>query len=598
VASKLSLFLAELKRRKVYRVAAVYAAIGLAICLGVPDLFSAFDLPSSAARLVIVLIAIGFPVALVMAWAYEVKPEEPREANQGGEEAEPSSEVPSPVPLSDSPTSGVTSGEEERKSIAVLPFLDMSPDQDQEYFCDGMAEELINALTKVKGLRVAARTSSFHFKGQSEDVREIGKRLAVRSVLEGSVRRAGDRLRVTAQLVSVEDGYHLWSDNYDRELQDVFAIQDEISRSIVNTLRPTLLGEAESVPSRQEGDLVVAPTRSMEAHDQYLLGRHYWENRYKEGLATALRHFQRAVELDPDYALPYTGVADSYAVLGLFEYLKPEEARRWALAAAERAIELNDSLSDAHASMGLYELWLAWDWERGAQEFLKALELNPEHARAHVWLGLLRAVQGRFEEALDEVDVARSLDPFSSYIACNTALVYTCAGQHATASEILEPIVARDSAKDPNVLLAAFFLSWSYASRSDYDLAVQMGEKAVALSNNAGHFLGALGCWYGRVGMKDKARTILGELLSHQGSRHVSPLWLSWIHLGLGEMVQALDYLDQAFVQRSPYMNSVLQDPGWQPLWSESRFRELANQIGTGVVSLAWERSEEGEHAG
>jgi tetratricopeptide (TPR) repeat protein len=336
----------------------------------------------------------------------------------------------------------------------------------------------------------------------------------------------------------------------------------------------------------------------MEAHDQYLLGRHYWENRYKEGLATALRHFERAVELDPDYALPYTGVADSYAVLGLFGYLKPEGARRRARAAAQRAIELEDDFSDGHASMGLYELWLTWDFERGAREFLKALELNPEHARAHSWLGLLRAMQGRFEEAFDEVDVAQSLDPLSSYIACNTSVVYNCAGQHATASEMLEPIVARDSAKDPNVLLAAFFLSWSYALRSDYESAVQMGEKAVALSNHAGQFMGALGAWYGRAGMNDKASTVLRELLSRQGTQHVSPLWLSWIHLGLGEMVEALDYLDQALVERSPYMSSVLQDPSWQPLWSDPRFRELASKVGSGVVSRAWERSEEAEHAG
>ncbi|MGD2123566.1 MAG: hypothetical protein PVJ76_17560 [Gemmatimonadota bacterium] len=592
MASRFSQFLAELKRRKVYNVAAVYAAVGVAISIAIPDLFGAFGFPSWAAPLVIVVIAIGFPVALVLAWAYEVRPEEPRPAGEE-EETVPSSGISASAPSMDPVSTGEVTEDREHKSIAVLPFMDMSPEGDQEYFCDGMAEELINALTKVKGLRVAARTSSFHFKGKAEHVREIGRTLDVRSVLEGSVRRAGDRLRVTAQLVSAEDGYHLWSESYDRDLTDVFAIQDEISRSIVETLRPTLLGEVESVPTKQERDLVVAPTRSMEAYDEYLLGRHYWENRYKAGIAAALRHFQKAVELDPDYALPYTGVADSYSVLGLFEYLKPEEARLRAKTAAQRALELEETLSDAHASMGIRHLWLEWDFEAGALEFDKAIELNPEHARAHSWLAYLRAVQGRFREAFQELEVARSLDPLSSYIACNTSVVYNLVGQHATASEILEPIVARDSVKDPNVLMAAFLLSWSYELMSKYDLAVQTGEKAVALSNHAGHFKGALGSWYGAAGMEDKARRTLEELRSRQGSHHVSPLWLAWIHKGLREREEALGCLEQAVAQRCPYLFTIQQAPEWQPFWTDARFRELASQVGSGVVSRAWERKGE-----
>ena len=232
--SKLSVFFAELKRRKVYGIAALYVAVGVTISLAVPDLFDALLLPGWAARFVIVFVVLGFPIALVLAWAYEVRPEAPRSAELEGTEL---------VTPSGASMAGATIEHEPRPSIAVLPFVDMSPDQDQEYFCDGMAEELMSAFTKVKGLRVAARTSSFHFKGRSEDVREIGSQLGVRAVLEGSVRRAEERLRVTAQLVSVEDGFHLWSGNYDRVLSDVFAIQDEISRSIVESLRPTLLGE-------------------------------------------------------------------------------------------------------------------------------------------------------------------------------------------------------------------------------------------------------------------------------------------------------------------------------------------------------------------
>ena len=393
LASKLSIFLAELKRRRVYGIAVLYAAVGVAISLGVPDLFDALLLPGWTARLVIVILALGFPIALVLAWAYEVKPEDPRPTEPDGRPAEKEGRgaVSSPGDLA----AGTITEQEPPPSIAVLPFVDMSPDQDQEYFCDGMAEELINALTKVESLRVAARTSSFHFKGKSENVREIGGQLAVRAVLEGSVRRAEDQLRVTAQLVSVEDGYHLWSESYDRELKDVFAIQDEISRSIVDSLRPTLLGE-------EEHTLVTPPTRSLEAYDHYLRGRHYWEGRYEKGLETALRYFEKAVEMDPEYALPYTGVADSYAVLGLYGYLRPQGAGERAKSMAERAVELDDGLSEAHASLALYHLLYSWDWDRGGAEFRRAIELNPDNAKAHVWLGLLRAVQGRFEEAVEQ----------------------------------------------------------------------------------------------------------------------------------------------------------------------------------------------------
>ncbi len=573
MASKLSLFLAELRRRKVYHVAAVYAAVGVAISLGVPDLFSAFDLPSSAARLVIVLIAVGFPIALLLAWAYEVKPEQPRPADPEEREPVPSNGVRS--------FSAVSVQEEHRKSIAVLPFVDMSPDQDQEYFCDGMAEELINALTKVKGLRVAARTSSFHFKGRSEDVREIGGELNVGAVVEGSVRRTGDRLRVTAQLVSVEDGFHLWSENYDRELKDVFAIQDEISRSIVETLRPTLLGE-------EKRRLVEAPTQSLEAYDHYLLGRHYWEGRYEKGLMTALRYFERAVEIDSHYALPYTGIADSYTVLGMYGYLRPEEACQRARSAAQRAVELDEGLSEAHASLGLYQMWLVWDWEMGAAELTKAIELSPDHAKAHVWLGFLRCLQGRFEEAFEELALSQRLDPLSSYVTSLSGTGHTFAGDLATASEMLERVVTRD----PSYLLAVWLLSWTCTHRSRHDMAVQLGERAVALSNDAGHFKGSLGLVYGRAGMPDRARAVLDDLRALENSQYVSPLWLAWIHLGLGEEERALDLLAQAATQRTPWLFQVHQDPNYHPLWADPRFTELANKVGSGVVSRAWDRLE------
>jgi len=588
--SKLSILFAELKRRRVYRIAALYAAVGVAISLAVPDLFDALLLPVWSARFVIVLIALGFPIALILAWAYEVKPEDPRPAEPEdprpaepvGSPAEPEGRgaVSSPGDLS----TGAITEEEPPPSIAVLPFVDMSPDQDQEYFCDGMAEELINALTKVKGLRVAARTSSFHYKGRSEDVREIGGQLSVRVVLEGSVRRAEERLRVTAQLVSVEDGYHLWSETYDRELKDVFAIQDEISRSIVESLRPTLLGE-------EEHTLVTPPTRSLEAYDHYLRGRHYWEGRYEKGLETALSHFEKAVEIDPEYALPHTGVADSYAVLGTYGYLRPEAAGERARAAAESAVELDTGLSEAHASLGFSHLLYGWDWEKSEAEFRKAIELNPDNANARGWLGLQLGTQGRFEEAFEEIAIAERLDPFSNYIASTSAAIHVLNRNMDHAAELLEQVVTRD----PNYLFTVWVLGWIYSSMmSRHGDAVRMSERAVALSNDALFFKGWLGYAYATAGMPEKARAILDELRACEDSQYVSPLSLAWIHVGLGENEYALDRLAQAVAEGTPYMFNIHQVALYDPLRSDPRFAELASQVGSGVVASSHDSPHDG----
>ena len=554
MASKFSIFFAELKRRKVYGIAALYVAVGVAISLAVPDLFDALLLPVWSARFVIVSVVLGFPIALVLAWAYEVRPEAPRPAEREGTKHEP------------------------RQSIAVLPFVDMSPDQDQEYFCDGMAEELMNAFTKVKGLRVAARTSSFHFKGRSEDVRKIGSQLAVRSVLEGSVRRADERLRVTAQLVSVEDGYRVWSGNYDRELKDVFAIQDEISRSIVESLRPTLLGE-------EEHTLVTPPTWSLEAYDHYLRGRHYGEGRYEKGLETALRYFEKAVEIDPEYALPHTGVADSYAVLGMYGYLRPKKAGERAKAAAERAVELDDGPSEAHTSLGFCHMLFGWDWERSAAEFLKAIELSPQNAKAHLWLGLQHGRQGQFEEALRETAIAERIDPLSNYVASISASIRYFARDFQKSAELLEQIMARD----PSNLFTVWVLSSVYNDMSRHADAVRMGELAVVLSNDALHFKSWLGHIYGRAGMHDRARAILNDLHSREDSQYISPLWLAWLHLGLGENEHALDMLAQAVTEGTPYLINLHQSACYDPLRSEPRFTELASQVGSGVVATSYD---------
>ncbi|NIN73124.1 MAG: tetratricopeptide repeat protein [Gemmatimonadetes bacterium] len=558
-------FLAELKRRRVFRVAVVYAVVAFVIWQAAEIAVPGLNLPDWVLTLVILLTVLGFPIALVLAWALEITPEgihrtpalEPAVGGDGEDAAEPAA-----TPVEPQPT-----------SIAVLPFTDMSPEGDQEYFCDGMAEELINALTKVKELRVAARTSSFQFKGKSEDVCEIAKMLRVGSVLEGSVRRAGDRLRVTAQLVTAEDGYHLWSETYDRQLEDVFAIQDEISRAIVDALRPTLLGEPEA-------RLVSASTKSMEAYDHYLRGRHYWDQRYKVGLEAALKYFQKAVEIDPGFALAYRGIGDCYTVLGIYGFLPPDEGRSKGKAAVFRALELDEGLSEAHASLGWSHFFYGFEWELSEKEYQRAIELSPSNAEAHTWYGVLCGAQGRYAEAFEHLAIALQLDPLSSYITSMLGVLKIYAGDTEGGIRTLEEVVERD----PQYLMAVWLLGWGYTCGSRHDEAVRTGERALALSNEANFWKGGLALWYGRAGLRDKALELIDDLSERMASEYVSPLVLTWGYLGLGDEEKFFEWLAEAVAEQSPYLFSIHLDPQYDPFRSHPRFTELAKQIGAGVV--------------
>jgi len=569
MTSRIRSFLAELKRRKVVRVAVVYAAVAFVVWQAAEIAVPGLNLPDWVLTLVILLTALGFPIALVLAWALELTPE--------GIRVTPPAEPPDIAGTGkQAPQPGATPAGPQPASVAVLPFTDMSPEKDQEYFCDGMAEELINALTKVKELRVAARTSSFQFKGKAEDVCEIAKKLRVSSVLEGSVRRAGERLRVTAQLVSAEDGYHLWSETYERQLEDVFAIQDEISRSIVDTLGPTLLGRAEP-------RLVKPSTESTEAYDLCLKGRYYWHQRYKYGLEMAMSYFQRAIEIDPDYALPYTGIADSYVTLAMYGFLPVRDAGSEAKAAATRALELDDELGEAHASLGWVQYLCDWDWASAEENLERAIELSPSNAEVRTWLGLLYSAQGRFEEGLRQMDRARDLDPLSSYVASMTAAFYRLAREPDQAIHILEGVVK----KEPGYAFALFILALAYSDASRHADAIEIGERLVAATQNASLFKGALASLYGSAGSPENARAIVDELQERSRSEYVSPLPLAWALFPLGETEAALARLAEAVDEHSPFLFTIHQDPPYDPIRSHPRFAELASRVGSGVVRSA-----------
>ena len=599
--TRVSRFFTELKRRKVYRVAAVYAGVGVAISLAVPDLFGAFGCPPWAARLAIALIVIGFPIALVLAWALEMTPEGIRmqgdECAAAGPGSHPSTDgSPSGVAPSDLAPSGAaspaavapaagdlpgphapSSSAPLPPSIAVLPFSNLSADPEQEFFCHGMAEELINNLTHVEGLRVAARTSSFQFQESSADIREVGRRLGVASVLEGSVRRSGDRLRVTAQLIDAGDGYHLWSETYERELADVFAIQDEISRAIVETVRPTLVGESEPPPRRPS-------TRNVEAYDLFLRGRSFWHQRYRVGLQRGLEYFQKAAAMDPDFALPYTGISDAYVALSLYGFMPPKTAREKAENALARAFELDPDLGEARASRGWFRFMCAWEWKEAEEDYRRAMELSPSNVDVRAWYGILCAAQGRFTEGYAHLAEGKALDPLSSYLDSMEAAVASMARDFYRGVGITEEVLQRD----PGYLFGVFIQQICLVGAGRTAEAVAAGERGVALSRNADFFRGLLAVSLAVAERRDEAWRMVGDLHEEKENRYVPNLPLARGFIALGEVDRSLDFLEAAVEDKEPYLFSVHQEPGWDPLRSHPRFRDLAARVGAGVVGSSY----------
>ncbi|UCC84052.1 MAG: tetratricopeptide repeat protein, partial [Gemmatimonadota bacterium] len=409
----------ELKRRKVYRVAIVYAAVAFIIWGAAEQLVPGLALPDWAFRLIVLLTILGFPVALVLAWAYDTTP-------AGVKRAEPVRRDEEAVPQAAAPGPAVSDAPDDMKSIAVLPFANMSDDPGYEYFSDGMTEEIINALTQLRDLRVAARTSCFAFKGKTPDLAEVGAKLKVATVLEGSVRKVGTRLRVTAQLVNVADGYHLWSERYDRELEDVFAIQDDIAGAIADKLRVELL-------ETEKERLVEPQTENLEAYSLYLKGRSYFHKFTPPDCQLAIASFQQAINLDPDYARAYAGLARVYTMVGgagTFHLLPPREAYPLAKAAVTKALELDDRLPQAHTTLGLVRSNHEWDWAGAERAFKRALELSPNDSDSHLWYGFHLWFMDRFDEAIACYRRALALDPLQPVIESTIGIFQYCARRY------------------------------------------------------------------------------------------------------------------------------------------------------------------------
>ena len=459
--------------------------------------------------------------------------------------------------------------EKAKPSIAVLPFRDMSSQKDQDYFCEGIAEELINALVKLDGLRVAARTSAFQYKDRGSDIKKIGSQLEVKTVLEGSIRKSGNRLRITAQLINVEDGFHIWSEKYDRDFDDIFAIQDEISLAIVDKLKVRLLGQ-------EKKRLVKRHTENQEAHNLYLKGLYFWNRRLEGGMKMAMDHFQQAMEKDPDYALAHVGIADTHNITGFFGYLSPKETFPKAKAAAMRALEIDDTLSEAHTSLAFAIMCYDWDWHVAEKEFRQALDLDPNYATAHEWYALLLFATGRFDEAIMEAERSRELDPLSLIINAVVGIAYYFArrydesiAQHQKALEM-----------DPNFLLASTYIILAYGESGRFDDAIATMRRVETMAAGHAYTLGKFGWAYGKSGEKKEALRILDKLDKLAKERYVCPIHRANILSGLNRTNEALDMLEKAFQEKSPDMIFSKTIPVFDQFRSNPRFKALLEKIG------------------
>jgi serine/threonine-protein kinase len=455
------------------------------------------------------------------------------------------------------------------RSIAVLPFVNSSPDPDNEYLSDGITDELINALAKVQGLRVASRTSVFALKGKAQDVRAIGALLEVSEVLEGSVRRFGDNLRITAQLVSTEDGHLMWSERYDRKLHDVFAIQDEIARTIVTQLRSTTLVEPPAPTVNHH-------TANVQAYGLYLRGRYFWNKRTSADVYEGIKYFEQAIALDPRYALAYTGLADSYSLHIDYRNVPVHEGHEKAKSYARKAIALDESLAEAHASLAWSLFVYDWKWDEAAREFRRAIELDPRYAPAHQWYAFMLASNGKFDEALLEAHTAQENDPASVSVRRSLGYAYLYARRYDQARYHLERAIAMNPEAEESHRILGLILTF----QKQFAAAEQALRDGLALAEKGGTYTKAtLGFSMAAAGDDSYAREVAAELEEKREHEYVSPVELALTYIALKDNDKALDWIDRSIDERRGWAAYLRVHPVLDSVRNEPRFDELVNRM-------------------
>jgi eukaryotic-like serine/threonine-protein kinase len=541
---------AELRRRHVIRVTVAYCAVAWAVAQVSSTIIPALGIPEWGLSLVTVLLILGLPVTAVLAWAFDITPT--------GVQRTPAA----PAVMRVDPAV---------PAVLTLPFVDRSATAEYQYLGDGIAEELINALAGLQRVRVVSRTSAFALRSAPLDLRELGTRFGVSHVVEGSVSVADDRIRVVVQLVGVRDGYALWSQSFVRPLENSFALQEEIARSLVAALQRALLPDAEGVAGtgvrRQPAPI------DFEAYSSYLRGRQQWNERTPASLRRALQHFADALRRDPQYALAHAGVADCWGILVDHGIVAPVDGLPRAEAAAATALRLCPQLAEAHTSRALV-LQLRWRFAEAEHEFRRALTLNPAYSAARQRLALLLAWLGRSDEARTEIRRGLLADPLSPVIATTQAWIE----YFARAPEAAIDTAQRLLNEQPDAAMARIPLAFALleAGRPD-EAAAAIGEPEV--EERSAPLLGVIGCVLGRTGQREAAGRLLEELTTRTGSGYVPAYAVAQVRLGLGDEAGALASLDQSFHGREPQLVCAAADPLFDPLRRSRRFRHIVTQV-------------------
>ena len=592
-------FFAELKRRNVYKVAAAYAVVAWLLIQAASILLPAFDAPSWVMKIFIIAIIFGFPVALIFSWAFEITPEgikleseiEPNKSIKRGTgrkiiavtialavvaaglfvyQLVRSKSTITPRSASvqlrrDGQSEAATAAP--NKSIAVLPFVNMSADKNDEYLSDGMTEELINVLAKVPGLCVPGRTSCFAFKGKNEQdiFRKVGDELHVGTVLEGSVRKAGEKLRVTAQLINVSDGYHLWSKDYDGDVKDILNFQSNVAEQVVQALQVQLGTEAARALSKK-------PTENAEAYRLYLLGRYHFAKFTRAGWTNAIHYFEQALQIDPAYTLAYCGLADTYGWAG-GQTLPGREAWAKEMEFARKALALDPNLAEAHLSMGT-ALYSVLGPHASKKELDRAVELNPNLALAYDQYGWTFAEIGRFDDAIAAEKKALELDPLNTFLNTNLAFFLYWARRYEEATAQIRKTLELD----PNNAFAHSILGWCLIGKGNKTEARAEFQRATTL-DDLPWYVSSLGYACAVSGDRAKAEQILQDLEELSKQRYVSPANRAAVYLGLGEKEKALGWLEKAYEDRDPIFWWIDGDQLYDSVRNEPRFQALVQKI-------------------
>ncbi len=455
-----------------------------------------------------------------------------------------------------------------RRSIGVLPFVNLSPSARDEYLSDGITEELINALGRVEALRVVSRTSAFAFKGKAEDVRKIGAQLNVHTVLEGSLRRVGNELRIAVRLINVTDGFQVWAETYERRLSDVFSIQQDVTRRVVEAL------QLKPVPSPQK--LLQPATENLAAYQLYLKGRFHWNKRSSDGMARALDCFRKAVQRDPRCALAYAGMADCYSLLAFYGGLPPRGTFTKAKAAAKKAVKLNPALAETHTSLAYALMHHDWNFNAAEEEFRQALEINPSFVPAHLWHGIFLSVLGRNDEAIAEARKAKALEPLSASVSAVVGMIFYFARQHATAAKMFHEALEME----PDFVLAHEGLGQLFIQERAYKRAIRHLEEAVRRTRFGGSMIAAMAFAHARDGDGARARALLKRITSLVLRGEASPVSIAIIHVGLNQLDEAFRWLQRACQHRSGKLIYLKANPIFEDLHADKRFDALVGKIG------------------